>query len=150
VSRLQLNAQLVRQQIEVAIPYWIQRADFSSADHSAMSVVGAIAAFNQQDWASELDELERLEAAGEDSCPPGIGFVPGDGRILHICPGRAGNATVHYHYLERSRWLGLIPRSRPGSAFADSVPSPEGANLIKAFCQNDHSALLGALDHGAA
>src|SRR5687767_7276614 len=92
--------------------YWIQRADFSSADFEPVDFNSALRAFTTHDWSAELDFLSELEASANESCPPGIGFVAPTGAILHVCPGRDGRALVHYHARTTRKVFGLIPISR--------------------------------------
>ena len=66
------------------LPYWIQQADYSATDHDPVDLTRAIHTVQSHDWQAELQLGQEREAAGWESCPPGIGFV-GDGRILHIC-----------------------------------------------------------------
>jgi hypothetical protein len=70
------------------IPYWIQRADFTSAEFPPVRFRRGLAALRSHDWAAERHfEQERAEAEGEEeTCPPGIGFVYAEGCVLHVCP----------------------------------------------------------------
>jgi hypothetical protein len=78
------------------LPYWMQRADFSSTDHDPVDAATAIHIVHSHDWPRELQLEGERKASGLDGCPPGIGFMNGD-RILHICPAANGTAMVHYH-----------------------------------------------------
>lgn len=87
------------------IPYWIQRADFSSTDFPAVDAESAIRILHAHDWQTEL-EFERVRnESGLESCSPGIGLVACDGRVLHICPWPHAMALVLYSSNEpRWRW----------------------------------------------
>jgi hypothetical protein len=41
-----------------AIPYWIQRADFSATDHEPVEVADGLRAFESHDWRLEIEGLE--------------------------------------------------------------------------------------------
>ncbi len=121
--------------------YWIQRADFEAEDRSASTAAELCAAFQQHDWASELSYQSVLESEGREWCPPGFGLVPGDGRILHLCPETDGGALCHYNYVERYRLLGLWPKRRAASrTWNDRLSSAE--QLIHRFFDNRHEELL--------
>jgi hypothetical protein len=51
----------------------------------------------------------RLESAGEESCPAGLGLTRTDGQFLHICPDGA-TATVHWR--RPVRVFGILSRPR--------------------------------------
>jgi hypothetical protein len=123
------------------MPYWIQRADFSSADGEAVDVKQAIEVASAHDWSDELRLLDTLEAAGRESCPPGIGFVASSGRILHICPGRDGTALVHYHFSEEHKTLGIIPASRSVVRSERAVSFWQMPEFIRRFYADDHTWL---------
>ena len=78
------------------LPYWIQRADYSSTDFAPVDVTAALRAFASHDWSAEHALLQQLERSGRESCPPGIGFVDPNGPVLHICPGPDRHAMAHY------------------------------------------------------
>jgi len=87
------------------IPYWIQHADFSADEFPPTNIASAIKAFWEYCWISELETRMRREDAGADLCDPGIGFVPGEGRILHIFPIAEGRGFIRYHFPEDKRLL---------------------------------------------
>jgi hypothetical protein len=90
------------------------------------------------DWLSEWRLLEERAARGLETCPPGIGFTAGPGRILHICPGEDGRALVHYHFSERQRWLGLIPHDAAVVRTKYAVESSQLAEVVRHFFDDDH------------
>ena len=124
------------------IPYWSQHADLSADDHDSVDLTEALQAYRAHDWSREVEEQTRLEQAGTENCPPGIGFVPGDGRILHICPGPDGDCLVHYHFTARRRFLGISPHT--GDALQSRLGVPAGLipEFITRFFGNDHECLL--------
>jgi hypothetical protein len=78
------------------LPYWIQRADFSSAEFPPVGFRRGLAVLRGHDWAAESRyEQERAEAE-EETCPPGIGFVYAEGSVLHICPSGFGGAQCFF------------------------------------------------------
>ncbi len=126
----------------MSITYWIQRADFRSDEFDAVSEANAQQALKEHDWPAELDYMDELEAAGTETCPPGIGFVSDDGRILHICPERNGRAMMHYHFTSSWRLLWLIPMSGEGLQTRDDMPFAEAGKLLSNFFANDHDRLI--------
>jgi len=127
------------------IPYWIQRADFSATDYSAVEVGDAVRAFDGHDWRRELELYSELESAGADCCPPGIGFVDSGGDILHICPSGNDRAMVHYHFTATRRLLGLIPMSRAIVETRQDVTRRQVLELIEFFFQGRHDWMLQTL-----
>lgn len=74
---------------------WIQSADFDAREFD-LNENAAKRLFVEHDWVSEVRKQNAREEAGNEACPPGIGFVRDDGRILHLCPdGR--NSMVYFH-----------------------------------------------------
>ena len=132
------------------IPYWIQRADFTTTEREPVGATDAVAAFKSHDWDAELELLEARQASSWEFCPPGIGFVPGDGRILHACPDRGGVCLVHYHFYEPRRILGIFPFERHRSISADSISSSDVLELIELLFRSDHETLVSRLEQSAA
>ena len=126
-----------------AIPYWIQHADFSCEDHTASGAGEIQAAFRSYPWSRELQSEKSRHAAGEESCPPGLGISPEDGRLLHLCPSSSGMA-VRYHYMQRRRILGIFPNVRTGVVDAD-LPLSAADELIARFVAEDHDGLMRVL-----
>lgn len=126
----------------MAITYWIQRADFTSDEFDAVDETEARRALTGHGWAAELDLMDTREARDEETCPPGIGFIADDGRILHICPERDGRAMYHYHFKAPWRLLWLIPMSGEGLRTRMDMPFSETPELITRFFANDHDWLI--------
>ena len=120
------------------MPYWIQRADFSSADNEAVDVKRAIELISVHDWAEELRLFDSLQSEGREVSPPGIGFVASPGHVLHICPARNGTALVHYHFAEEPKRLRLIPTSRSVVRSQSAVPLWQIPEFIRRFYAGDH------------
>src|SRR6266850_2964542 len=128
-----------------SLPYWIQRADFSSAEFEPVDVTGALRAFTMHDWRAELALLSELEAKGSESCPPGIGFVTPNGAILHVCPSSDGRALVHYHAETISKVLGFIPIPRSAIHTKQGVERSNVLEMIHSFFAERHDWLLDKL-----
>ena len=124
------------------IPYWIQRADFFHVDFDPVDEESAIKAYRSHDWMTELIARQRRESSGEEACDPGIGFVAGDGRILHICPGLDGNSYFHYRFnaTHKVLWFFEVPTQKTRSAF--EVADTEFPDVIQRFFRDDHEWLL--------
>ncbi len=132
------------------IPYWIQRADFSATDHSAVAVADAVRALEGHDWDRELALYAELESAGADCCPPGIGFVDPGGDILHICPTGNGRAMVHYHFTSTGKLLGLLPVPRSMVETRYDLHRSTVVELIGFLFEGRHDWMLQTLGVEAA
>jgi len=130
------------------IPYWIQRADFSATEHEPVDVAAAQALLESHDWDAELALRDALEAAGDDVCDPGIGFLRADGEVLHLCPTPGDRACVHYHYRVKQRVLGLLPITRHAVRSKLDVPRSALPHLVERWFAADHAALLAYLQEG--
>lgn len=128
-----------------SLPYWIQRADFSSADFASVDVTAALRAFTTHDWSAELALLSELAEKASESCPPGIGFVAPGGALLHICPSSDGRALVHYHAETTRKILGVIPIARSAVHTKDGVGRSDVLEMIHAFFEERHEWLLKKL-----
>ena len=124
------------------IPYWIQRADFTSEDYSTVDYKKAERVLKGHDWNAEIKKQEELEQSGKEHCDPGIGFVPDDGRILHICPDGKGKAYFHYHYYETRKILAIIPLRSQQTASKMDINEFELGEVIRRFFLNDHDWLI--------
>jgi hypothetical protein len=132
------------------LPYWIQKADFSASDEAPVSATDAVRAFNEHDWLEELRLEEERERSGAECCPPGIGFVRGNGQVLHICPDPDGTALVHYHFAAPQKLFGFIPRTVITTVTSRAVPRSSIADLIMLFFDSQHDLLVARLEQGRA
>ena len=71
------------------LPYWIQRADFSTQDFEPIDAIEAEKVLMEHDWESERALQASLENQSkvlhEDFCPPNVGFVR-DKFVLQLSP----------------------------------------------------------------
>ncbi len=125
-----------------AIPYWIQRADFAATEHEAIDSVRAVELLSAHDWPGEWRLLREREAAGLETCPPGVGFTAASGRILHLCPGDDGRALVHYHFAETRRRLGFISSSAAVVRTNSTVVMAQLPEFVRRFYDDDHAWLI--------
>jgi hypothetical protein len=128
-----------------AIPYWIQRADFSATDYDPVEIGEAVRAFESHNWPRELAFFSDLERAGTECCPPGIGFVDQNGQILHICPRVDGSTMVHYHFTVSRKLLGLIPISESRVETKIGVYQSDVPDLIRSLFEGRHEWMLHKL-----
>jgi hypothetical protein len=135
---------------DVTVSYWIQEADFETAEFDPVDVSGALEAFEAHDWFSSLSKARRLESEGVEHCPPGIGFVASDGRVLHICPSESNDAVVHYHFSVESRFLGLISRERREIRTAEGFAMLRVPDLLQQFFAADHQRIITTIDSSTA
>ena len=129
------------------IPCWIQRADFTATEYEAVDSVRAVELLSAHDWPSEWRLLREREAAGLETCPPGVGFTAAPGRILHVCPSDDGRALVHYQFTESERWLGFIPSSAVIVRTNSAVEIPRLPEFVRRFYADDHAWLMD-MTHG--
>ncbi|MGI9627408.1 MAG: hypothetical protein ACR2QM_11280 [Longimicrobiales bacterium] len=112
----------------------------SSEDLGALSKSQAVERFEEYDWGTELTWLGELEFAGAQRCPPGMGLVDTDPRILHLCPLSQTLLRAHYHFPARKglgRWFG----SRD-TLTVESAPMEIAEDLILAFYRRRHEEFL--------
>jgi hypothetical protein len=117
------------------LPYWIQRADFSSRHFDPIDVVGAEAILLGHDWRKERTFLKSLEnegkAIGEDCCTPGVGFIRGKA-ILHIVPHE--DRTADCYVLGALSPYALQKGERHGNVVCVTDPDAnraiEGASIL--------------------
>lgn len=80
------------------LPYWIQRADFSTQDFKPIDVIEAEKVLMEHDWESERALQTSLENQGkalhDDFCPPNVGFVREE-FVLQFCPNEDRTANCN-------------------------------------------------------
>ena len=130
------------------ISYWIQRADFTATEHVPIESVRAVELVRTHDWSSEWRLFREREAAGLETCPPGVGFIAAPGVILHVCPADNGHALVHYHFTERRRWLGLISHNEEVVRTNSAVESSQIPEFVRRFYEDDHAWLVNGTAAG--
>jgi len=117
----------------IEITHWIQSADFSSTELGVADRTTVTRLLGEHPWQSELQKQSQLEATGDECCPPGLGVVAGEGRILHLCPEGDGTWMVHHHNRLPSRLLGFIPYTRSISETFSAVSTAHAEILIGQF-----------------
>jgi hypothetical protein len=110
---------------------WIQHADFSEEEFD-LDLASTLSKFEDVDWLAELAMEKKLTESGEDSCPPGLGVVHPENRILHICPSPSG-ALVHFHFPQKS--MGMFSRQK--SLTFQNVPPDQVKSFIHALFAQD-------------
>ena len=118
---------------------WIQRADLEAEETICDAPHEVIRLLFEYEWDAELAKQTQLESEGIDNCPPGLGIVSKDQRILHICPGPEG-ALVFFHYPEQMKILGLFKTKRQVTAAGNCVPRTLWPDLVEMF--------MSEMDHG--
>ena len=115
--------------------YWIQRADYTSADLDPVSLTEALRVLREHDWNAEFDYEKVLKASAKDNCPPGIGFVADADHCLHICPRSDGMAECYF----------IGPRSLSDLAGIwdrHNASRHEQDRLLELFFRADYTTLL--------
>lgn len=121
---------------------WFQSADFTTVEDTVSSD-GLKARFMAHPWSAELERQRRFDAEGVESCDPGFGIVPDDGRILHLCPRPDSTVYCHYHYRPARRFLGLFTLGGRPELLSWSEPGLQSAaGLIDLFVAGRHERLL--------
>jgi len=113
--------------LDIDMKVWIQHADFSEEEFE-LDLESTLRKFVGVDWLAELTMEEKLVKSGDESCPPGLGIVHAEQRILHICPGPSGT-LVHFHYPHKV--IGLLSRRK--SITIANVRPDQIKSLIHAF-----------------
>lgn len=110
---------------------WMQRCDYSHDDFGAIPLGAGLDRFRALDWGEEVQRFLRGQAAGEDVCPPGFGFVaPEDGAIFHILPtGSPWPVDVVMRYEAPGGFFGTQHRDREFSCGSEE----ELVELLTAF-----------------
>ena len=128
---------------------WIQRHDLSHSDLHDGTIESAKRALFDFDWESELQKLDRADQPKDDVCPPGIGFVSDDKRILHIMPSRRSLSNYHYHFPERKKLLGLFSITQEETVTVMDLPDEYRETIIERHYEGKHEVVLDLLrSHG--
>lgn len=117
--------------------YWIQGPDFNANDYDAVDVNGAIAVFKGNNWTEVEKARDLRENKDDEYCDPGIGIVPGDGRILHIALNKGNEFYIHYHFKKE----GLFGTSDK-TASKMSTDIADIPYFIELFFSGDHDSLI--------
>jgi len=128
--------------VTTPLAYWIQRADFTATDHEAADAEEAIHVLANHDWQAELRLEADLTTTGQESCPPGIGFMAPDGPILHVCPTIDGGSLVHFHPTRPKTLLDRIRASKAAVYTKQGVGQAEVVELIRWFFAGRHDSIL--------
>ncbi|MEM7221648.1 MAG: hypothetical protein AAF495_01630 [Pseudomonadota bacterium] len=126
--------------------YWIQCHDYGSEDFGAVSLNGAIEAFESFDWARVLALFDEDDDAR--NCPPGMGLHDGFGsgnpetRLLHLCPIDEQSLFFNLHYPRKRKWLGFIPTKSQEIHYANPYPRRQVPLLIRQFAEDDLAAII--------
>ena len=110
---------------------WIQHADFSEEEFD-LDLASTLSEFENVDLLAELAMEKQLTESGDDSCPPGLGIVHPEKRILHICPSPSGT-LVHFHFPQKI--MGMF--SRQESVTFQNVPPDQVKGFIQALFDED-------------
>jgi len=128
---------------------WMQMHDLSHADLPDGSIESAIRALSEFDWNSESLKEEQAAASGAETCPPGMGFVSGDSRILHIMPSSHSRSHYHYHFPVTRKLLGFIPSTRQATISVRQLPDQHRPAIIQHHYAGNHEAVVELLrSHG--
>ena len=119
---------------------WLQSSDFSTEELGSLTADQAIDYFKNHDWASEIEQEEKLGWEGHESCPAGLG-LNSDGQILHICPETEDRNTLFFLYKEPKKILGIIPLSSQVTLQASGVSNEKCLALIGLFFSGDYDEL---------
>ena len=122
---------------------WIQRHDLSAEDFVLSDANDAISKFESFDWLSELEK--KINEDKKETCPPGIGFVSGQGEILHICPQDNEINMIHFHYPEPSKILWVIPVASQKTITRNKISKDTVYTLIKLFFEKSYTKIIATL-----
>jgi hypothetical protein len=85
-----------------------QTPDFES-EVVTMTREAALQHFSTWPWRKHLDRQQEMEAAGEEACPPSMGFGTTD-RNVFIANVRPGVFDLYIHFSRTSRRFGLFTK----------------------------------------
>lgn len=122
----------------MTITYWIQHADYESEDFGLVGRPDAEAVFKKHNWKVELERKRALEAEGQDTCDPGIGFISTDKRILHLCPQASGRVLCHYHFDSTWRLFGVTLYRNQTQEYWFEEKRDAALEVVSRFFANDH------------
>ena len=89
--------------------YSIQGADLDIREEAALNNARqAYRVFQEFDWQKELKLQSKLEAEGEENCPPGLLINPRPYEFLHFCPNLDGSMAVYCTVNVPVKFLGLF------------------------------------------
>ena len=124
---------------------WIQHSDLRADETTTDAASEVIRMLFSFDWADEVAKQTQLENQGADNCPPGLGIVAKNQRILHICPGLIG-ALVFFHYPEPRKILGLFRTVRQATVTGEEVPRTRWSDLVEMFMSGNDDGVRSVLN----
>ena len=124
---------------------WIQKHDFSSDARDNVEIDDALASYKGFDWDAEILKEEEANAKGIECCPPGMGLVADDKRILHLVPTNRG-AQVYYHSERKKKFLGLFEVSSQGITSVIDFPDAEVKEAVRLHYEGENELLIDFLN----
>ena len=124
---------------------WIQKHDFSADERDNVEIDDALASYKGFDWDAEILKEEEANAKGIECCPPGMGLISDDERILRLVPTSRG-AEVDYHSVRKKKILGLFELSSQGSTFVIDFPDAEIKEAVRLHYEGENELLIDFLN----
>jgi hypothetical protein len=124
---------------------WIQKHDFSDDERDNVEIDDALASYKGFDWDAEILKEEEANAKGIEGCPPGMGLVSDDNRILHLVPKSRG-AEVYYDSYRKKKFLGLFEVSSQGNTSVIDFPDAEVKEAVRLHYEGENELLIDFLN----
>ena len=121
------------------LPYWIQSSDLSVEDFASAEAAEIVDDLMRVNWIAAAEQRKKLEAAGDEYCPAGLGINAPDGRLLHIRTDENNRCVIEYSFYDKEKLLGFITRRKYHAGTIENAPLEIAPSLIKAFFENRYS-----------
>ena len=117
-----------------------QTPDFESAVVN-MSKGEALEHFSKWPWQKHLDRQQEMEAAGEEACPPSMGFGTTDRNVFlfNVSPGVF---NLHVSFSRTSRRFGLFTKKEDLDWDVPDATAELAARFIEAIYGDDDEAFI--------
>jgi len=123
--------------------YSIQGADLDIREEATLNNARqASRIFQEYDWQKELKLQSKLEAAGEESCPPGLLINPRVFEFLHFCPNLDGSMKVYCTAEIPTKFLGLFKTTKSTLLESQGVSQSRVLPIITNFLDGNTAWLI--------
>ncbi len=117
-----------------------QTPDFESAVVN-MSKEEALEHFSKWPWQKHLDRQQEMEAAGEEACPPNMGFGTTDRNVFLMNVG-PGAFDLHISYFRTRKRFGLFTKKEDLDWDVPGATAELAARFIEAVSGDDDEAFI--------
>lgn len=123
--------------------YTIQGADLDIREEAPLdSARQGYRILQEFDWQKELTLQSKLEAAGEENCPPGLLINLRVFEHLHFCPNLDGSMTVYCTAEIPAKFLGLFNTTKSTLLESQGVTQTRVLPIITNFLNGNTEWLI--------